>query len=167
MRKITLALLILLSVSTLVAGCGVKQKIQQKIGESIVEKVVEDALSDENAKVDIDGGKITIEGKDGESFSFGAGKWPDVDYIPEFKKGKIISTSKDEKDSIAVIFEEVAKKDIEDYVKNIKKDFTEETYEVNSDDSIVFNGKNYEGARVHIQYFINDKSLTIIGSRSE
>ncbi len=165
MRRIPVVLLVVLLTCFLLTGCGVKDKIEQKVGEKIVEKVVEKAVGDENTKIDIDGEKITVEGKDGESISFGGSEWPDIDYIPEFKKGEIISSVNDGQGNIMVIFEKVEQKDFEDYIDDIKKDFSNETNEMEVEEYLLFEGKNDQGELVAIQYFKNDDSLTIIGNR--
>lgn len=165
MKKLLVALLVILLACSLLAGCGVKGKIEQKVGEKIAEKVVEKAISDENTKVDIDGDKITIKGKDGESLSLGLSEWPDIDYLPEFKKGNIISAAKDAEGNVMIIMEKVDRKDFEDYVGVIKEDFTEETSEIQAEEYLVFEGKNAKGQRAAVQYYINDNSLTIIGKK--
>lgn len=167
MKKIAVALLLILLACLLLAGCGIKSKIEQKIGEKIVEKVVEGALSSNDAKVDIDGGKITVKGKDGESVIFGGGEWPDVDYLPEFKKGQILTSTNDSEGNVMIVFEKVEQKDFEDYLKSIKKAFPEETYDVQSEEYLLFEGKNSKGQKAILQYFTGDKSLTIIGKKSD
>ncbi len=167
MKKATVALLLILLTCTLTAGCGIKSKIEQKIGEKIVEKVVEGALSSEDAKVDIDGGKITFKGKEGESITFGGGEWPDVDYLPEFKKGQILTSTNDSKGNVMIVLEEVEQKDFEDYKTVIKKNFPEQTYDVQAEEYIIYEGKNSKGQKVVIQYYLEDKNLTIIGKTSD
>jgi hypothetical protein len=165
MKKLSVALLVILLVCSLLTGCGVKEKIEQKAGEKIVEEVVEKVAGDENTEVDINGGKITVKGKEGESFSLGGTEWPDIDYIPEFKKGQIISAANDGEDSVMIILEKVDRNDFEDYVEDIKNDFPEEINEIQVEEYLLFEGKNVKGEMVAIQYYINDNSLTIIGNR--
>lgn len=165
MKKLSVVLLLILLTCSLLTGCGVKEKIEQKVGEKIVEKVVEKAVGDENTKVDIDGGKITVKGKEGESVTFGAGEWPDIDYIPEFKKGEIISAAKDGDGNVMIIMEKVDRKDFEDYKEIIKKDFPEAANEMEVDEYVFYEGRNSKGEFVSIQYYINDKSFTIIAKR--
>jgi hypothetical protein len=78
---------VLILVCLLLSGCGVKEKIGQKMGEKLVESVIEKAVGDKNTKIDIDEGTITIKNKEGKSFTFGSNEWPDIDYLPKFKKG--------------------------------------------------------------------------------
>ncbi|MGI5838491.1 MAG: hypothetical protein ACOX8W_02380 [bacterium] len=165
MKKLPVALLVLLLTCSLLTGCGVKEKIEQKVGEKIVEKVVEKAVGDENTKIDIDGEKITVKGKEGESFTLGGTEWPDIDYVPEFEKGQIISAANDGEGNVMIILEKVDRKDFEDYMESIKKDFPEETNEIQAEEYLLFEGQNAKGEMVAIQYFINDNSLTIIGNR--
>jgi len=116
-------------------------------------------------KVDFDGKGITVKNEKGESFTLGGGEWPDIDYIPEFKKGEIISASNDDEGNVMIILEKVDQKDFEDYVESIKNDFPEETTEVKEEEYLYFQGKNSKGEKVSVQYYLNDKSLTIIGKR--
>jgi len=165
MKKLPVALLVILLFCSLLAGCGVKENIEQKLSEKIVEKVVEKAVGDENTKVDIDGEKITVKGKEGESFTIGGTEWPDIDYIPEFKKGQIISATNDGQGNAMIIIEDVDQKSYEDYLENIKNDFPEEANEIQLEEYLLYEGKNAKGEMVAVQYFIEDSSLTIIGNR--
>lgn len=165
MKRLAVALLAVLLVF-LLAGCGAKEKIEQKVTEKVVEKVVEKAVSDGNTKVDIDidEGKITVKGKEGETISIGSGKWPDIDYLPEFKQGQIISATNDGQGNV-IIIEQVDQKDYEDYVEICKKNFPQETNELQLDEYLLFEGKNDKGELVAVQYFKEDNTLSIIGKR--
>lgn len=165
MKRLFVALLVILLICSLLAGCGTKEKIEQKVGEKIAEEAVEKALGDKNTDIDIDGDKITVKDKEGGTLTFGGGEWPDIDFIPEFKQGKIISATHDSKGKAMIIMEEVDRKSFEDYRENIKKLFPEEPYEMHADDSLFYEGKNTKGERVSVQYFINDNSLIISGKR--
>jgi len=46
-----------------------------------------------NTDIDIDGDKITVKDKEGGTLTLGSGEWPDIDYIPEFKQGQIVSAT--------------------------------------------------------------------------
>ena len=161
MKKLSVALLVILLACSLLTGCGVKEKIEQKVGEKVIEEIV----GDEDVDIDIDGDKITVKGKDGETLTMGGVEWPDIDYIPEFKKGEIISAANDGEGNVMIILEKVDRNDFEDYVEGIKKDFPEETNEMQVEEYLLFEGKNAKGEKAVIQYFINDNSLTIIGKR--
>ena len=165
MKRLFVALLMILLICSLLAGCGTKEKIEQKVGEKIAEEAVEKALGDKNTDIDIDGDKITVKDKEGGTLTFGGGEWPDIDFIPEFKQGKIISATHDSKGKAMIIMEEVDRKSFEDYRENIKKLFPEEPYEMHADDSLFYEGKNTKGERVSVQYFINDNSLIISSKR--
>lgn len=164
MKKTVVVLMVTL-LSFLVTGCGIKEKIEQKAAEKIAETIVEQALSDGNTKVDIDGDTFTVKGEDGASFTLGGTQWPDIDYLPEFKKGEIISSTNDGAGNVMIIIEEVEQQDYQDYVAKIKKDFTEENNEMQVEEYLLFEGKNAAGELVLVQYFIGDNSLTIIGNR--
>ncbi|NLT94921.1 MAG: hypothetical protein GXW85_05200 [Clostridia bacterium] len=149
-------------------GCGVKDKIEQKVTEKVVEKVVESALSDENTKVDNSEGKITVKGKDGEALVIGETKWPDdIDIIPQFKEGKVVSVIRDNKNNAVIGLEEVAKDDFEDYLADIKGDFTENVVEMNLESVYSYSGQNSQGNFVQLTYDNNSKMLTIAASKGE
>lgn len=160
MKRLFVVLLVILLTCSLLASCGTKEKIEEKAAE----KIMEEALSDENAEVDIDGEKITVKGKDGEIVTIGGAEWPDIDYIPEFKKGRIISAAYDSNSAIITI-EEVDQKSYDDYLEDIMKSFTDETYNMQTEDFLAFEGMNDKGEKVALQYYINDKTLTIVGNR--
>ena len=69
MKKIS-CILIIIILSTLLTGCGARQKMEEKIAEKIIEQAVGDA------DIDIDGDEITIKTEDGD-VSFGSTEWPD------------------------------------------------------------------------------------------
>mgnify|MGYP001472069987 CR=1 FL=1 len=50
-----------------------------------------------------------------------------------------------------IILEEVNQKDFEDYMESIKKDFSEETNEMQIEEYIFFECKNSKGEKVAIQ----------------
>jgi len=56
-------------------------------------------------------------------------KWPDIDYIPEFKKGKLVEAFKDSNDSVFISFEDVDRRDYEAYLEIIKKEFPKDSWE--------------------------------------
>jgi hypothetical protein len=164
MKRLSIALLVILLICSLLAGCGTKEKIEQKVGEKLVEEAVEKALGDENTEIDLDGDKITVKDKEGETLSLGSAEWPpDIDYIPEFKQGQIISAAHDSDGNVMIMLEEVERKSFEDYLENIKKLFPEEPYEMQADEYLLFEGKNAKGEKISLQYFLNDNSLTIVG----
>ncbi|HHX77393.1 MAG TPA: hypothetical protein GX697_03485, partial [Firmicutes bacterium] len=107
MKKLLVPVFLIFLFSLLIAGCRAKEDIGQKIGEKIVEGIV----GNENVDIDIDDDKITVKGKDGETLTLGGIEWPDIDYIPEFKKGEIISASNDGQGNVMILFEKVAQAD--------------------------------------------------------
>jgi hypothetical protein len=156
-----LVLVIILSMS----GCSVKKKIENKIGEAIGEKIIEGATGQ---NVDVQGDKVTIKGEDGSKLTLGGGEWPKNDLIkniPEFKGGKIESTMSTE-ESVVMSLESVEQKDFEKYLENIKKDFTEDAFEMNSDEVISYAGLNEKSVQVQLTYEIENKSLSIVVAKT-
>lgn len=86
-------------------------------------------------------------------------KWPDIDYIPEFKKGKLVETFKDGNDNVNISFENVARSDYEAYLEIIKKEFPIDSWEGDNE----FLGGNEKGSFVKIAYYEDDKILNIQG----
>jgi len=163
MRKISFVLIAVFIVSILSAGCGIRQKIEQKVSEKIVEGLVEKALSSENAKVDIDNGKVTVKTDSGGTFSVGTGSWPDVDYLPEFKKGEIMSTTDTGTGDVTILFSNVEEKDFKEYLAIIKKEFPENAFDYEAEGLIVYEGKNSNGNKVALDYDRDEKVLVIAG----
>ncbi|MFA5636016.1 MAG: DUF6591 domain-containing protein [Anaerovoracaceae bacterium] len=157
MKKVAIWILLVLLVLSFV-GCGVKEKIGEKAGEALAEKILEESGAED---VDIDGDTITIKGEDGEEMVFGQTEWPSSDLaksIPEFKDGKIV-TVMEMNDSILIGMEEVDAKDAAKYFEELKKDFTEDTYEINSEGSAQYMASNGE---VGISVFYDDNETLSI-----
>ncbi|NLV15589.1 MAG: hypothetical protein GXY50_00025 [Syntrophomonadaceae bacterium] len=158
MKKILVVLLAFMLIIS-VTGCGVNEKISEKAGEKIAEKIMSDAGGGD---VDIDGDKVTIKGEDGQELTFGETDWPTSDLaksIPEFKGGKIV-TVMDMNDSVLISLEEASNKDFADYLDEIKQTFTEESYEMKSEEHITYGAKNDEGIGVMLTYTV-DETLSI------
>ncbi|NLZ52638.1 MAG: hypothetical protein GX892_05740 [Thermoanaerobacteraceae bacterium] len=165
MKKILVLLLVLVFFFS-VSGCGVKKKIENKIGEAIGEKIIEGATGQ---KVDVDGDQVTIKGEDG-SFTIGGGQWPDNDLvknIPEFRDGKIEGVMSSE-ETVAITIEEVEQRVFENYLANIKKSFTRDTYELTTNEIISYSGANEKGINVQLSYDMPSKSMIIaVGKQAE
>jgi len=163
MKRMLIWVLLLVLAFSLV-GCGVKKKVQEEIGEKIAETLIEKAVGDKDTKVDIEGDTVKITDSSGGEVILGGTEWPDVPDLPEFKAGKILSLAKDGEGNISVILEEVEEKDYKSYVDSIRNDFTENVVQAESEDYLLFEGKNGRGYHVAVQYFRGDKTLSIIGS---
>lgn len=167
MKKTLVALLALLMACSILAGCGVKKKIEQKVTEKLVETVIEESLGGSGAKVDISEDGIIIKDNEGGTFTLGTFSWPSsVDYIPEFTAGSIITASTDADNNLAVIFEKVEQEDFEAYMEKLKPDFSEEVTDAKTEDAFLYQGKNANGDSVLVQYFINDKTMAIYTKRN-
>ncbi len=150
MKKILVGLLAFVLILAL-AGCGAGEKISEKAGEKLAEKVISEVGGGD---VDIDGDKLTIKGEDGEAVVFGETEWPTSDLaksIPEFKGGKIV-TVMDLNDALHISLEEASKADFADYLEEIKQTFTEESYDMQSQEIITYGAKNEEGIEVSLSY---------------
>ena len=156
-RKLILILLVLLSVS--LKGCGAKEALEEKASETIAEKVIEGSGAGD---VDIDGDKVTIKGEDGEEATFGSTDWPSSELaknIPEFKGGKIV-TVMEANDSLIISVGEANKKDFDEYLNEIKKTYTNQSYDMKTEESITYGALNDKGYSVTIIYGA-DKTLNI------
>lgn len=157
-----LAITLILSLS----GCGLKEKAQQKVGEKLAEKILEGA-GGSDVDLDLDGDKVVIKGKDGEKMVFGDTEWPNsgiAKSIPEFKDGTVTSVM-EINDSFMISLEDVAEGDFEKYLAKIKKDFTEESYEMKSEGHMTFGAQNSKGIGVSLTYTEeNTLSITLVQS---
>lgn len=144
------------------SGCGIKEKAQRAVTEKLVEKALGDA-------VDIKGDSITVKGEDGEKITIGGGEWPDSDLaknIPKFTKGKI-STTMMENNVLMVYLEEVETGDFEDYLKQIKKTYSEDAQELKSDDAISYSAKDGKGTAVGLKFEKGNGTVIISVTKEE
>ncbi len=88
MKRLFVALLVIILACSLLAGCGTKEKIEQKMGEKIAEEVVEKALGDKNTDIDIDGDKITVKDKEGGTLTLGIKTENILGFTLRIKKGE-------------------------------------------------------------------------------
>ncbi len=156
-KRFTLIFIVLVAVSFL--GCGAKEKLEDKAAEAIAEKVIEESSGGD---VDIDGDKVTVKGEDGEEAIFGSTDWPTSELatnIPEFKGGKIVAVM-EANDSLIISIEEANGKDFENYLNKIKETYTEQSYDMKTEESITYSASNDKGVSVTIIYGA-DKKLNI------
>ena len=111
-----ITMLILCWGATMVFDSCTCKRSAEKTSEKMIEKAV-----GEDANVDIDNEKVTIETEEG-TFTADAtvNSWPDEipGDVPEFKEGKIISVSTQEMDDSknwVVIYEDVSKNALKNY----------------------------------------------------
>lgn len=152
--KRVLIVLFALMICLQLFGCGAKEKAEEKLAEKILE-------SAGGGKVDIDGEKVTFKGDDGQEVTVGGSEWPTsalAKNIPEFKGADSISVV-DSEESVFISLESVKKKDFDEYLEKIKKDFTKESFEANSDGYYSYGGNNDKGISVMMQY--SDETLAI------
>ncbi len=149
MKKFLMGLMAFMLVFS-IAGCGAKQRLEQKAGEAIAEKILGAAGVDAN----IDGDQVVIKGEDGDEITFSEGKWPSsslAENIPEFKGGKISSVM-EVKDSLHIMIEDISDNDFTAYLEDIKKDFSKETYQLNTDTGMSYTAGNGKGIIVLLTY---------------
>ena len=156
--KRLLVILFALMIFLQLFGCSAKDNIEEKAQEKLAEKILENAGG---GKVDIDGDKVTFKGDDGQEVTVGGSKWPTSDLaknIPEFTKADSYSVI-DSTESVFISMESVKKKDFDEYLEKIKKDFAKESFEANSDGYLSYGGNNDKGISVMMQY--SEETLTI------
>jgi hypothetical protein len=163
MSKKVIAFLLVVIMIAAVGGCGIREKVNEEITEKVTEGVINKALDGEGT-VDIEGGKVSIKGEDGEEFSFGDTEWPEdgaATFIPKFTKGKISSVM-NSNTVCGIIIEEVEKSDFEQYVEKVKDEgFTDEPFEYSSDTVSSYAARKGEKTTVSIQYDIENGMLSI------
>ena len=145
------------------AGCGTKEKLKEKADEAITEEIIEDATGGD---VDIDGDKITVKDESGATITIGT-DWPTSELsktIPEFKDGVITSVT-DSEDIIIISMEQVKSEDYLDYLKEIKKDYSEDSYETSASDLSSYGASNGEGTMVQLYYEIETELMNITITR--
>lgn len=161
-RKTVVIILALVMILSLV-GCNVKEKINEKVTEKLTESVLE-KVGGEGTDIDIKDGEITFEGEDGESFTIGAGEWPEngaADLIPEFKEGTITSVMNSDA-SCMIIIEEVKQGDYEEYLEDIKDEgFTNDVTESSSELGIIYTASSDDGSIIYLSYYPSDEQFAI------
>lgn len=163
MSKKLIAILLMVFLMAALGGCGAKEKMNEKIAESVSEGIINKAIDGE-AKVDLDGDKVTITGKDGQEYSFGEAKWPAsgvAQQIPQLNKGVVVSTMNSEQYCM-IMLEEVAQQDFNQYLEEIRaQGFTTDSYELTSDAVYSYGAKKDENTMITLMYDAEKKSVTI------
>lgn len=144
-----------------VAGCGIKQKMEEKAAEQFLESIG-------GGNVDInDDDSITIKGEDGEEVTLGSTDWPTSELskaLPAFTAGKIESVL-DSEEYIMISILEVAKADFQSYMENVKTDFAENAYSVDSDGVLSYGGSNGQ-VEITLSYTEEDQTVIISMAKS-
>lgn len=161
-EKVITILLVVFLVAA-VGGCGAKEKMEEKVAESVAEGLINKAVDGEG-KVDLDGDKVSIKGKDGEEFSFGAAEWPDsgaAKQIPQLSKGIVVSAVNSEQFCM-IMLEEVDQEDFGRYLEDIKaQGFTSDSYEFTSDTAYNYSATKDENTKISLMYDSEAKAVTI------
>ena len=162
MKKIFVLSVCALMVGSLLAGCGIKEKLERKAGEKIAEKLVGD-------KVDIDGDKVVIKGDDGEELEIGGTEWPKsgpIENIPKYKSGEVESVIQTNK-TVQLNIEDSDQDYFEEYIDDIKDEFDNEQYESKASDNITYSGRNDHGVAVLFVFSKDDDSCFITVSEPD
>lgn len=119
--------------------------------------------NEDGTKMVSDGDLLIIENDDGERTSIGGKEWPKTDImknIPLLKEGKIVNVI-ESKDYVMISIEEISEKDFSQYINTVKKSFTKEVFELNTDDAISFAGGNDKGFSTQLIHSRTDNTATI------
>jgi|APHig6443717497_1056834.scaffolds.fasta_scaffold12504_2 hypothetical protein len=166
MKKMCSVVLVLL-VSTILFGCGIKEKIEQEASEAITEKVLEKSSGGE-VDVDIDGENFAITGEDGEKIEIGATDWPDDEFfkdIPKLDAGSIASTIASDTGTMLVV-NDVDADTFSSYYEDIKSAFSQNPVEANYEGLITYSASNENGITISINYTTEDGSVVISASKT-
>lgn len=163
MKKFFPVLLTLLMILSIVlAGCGLKKKAEEAVAEKILSQ------AGVNVDLDLKGDKIVVKGEDGEQLIIGEGEWPSSDLaksIPKLSAGKVTSVI-EASDSLNIMIEEITDKEFTDYLEEIKETFTENSFEASSDTGMMYSASNEEGIVVLLTYE-KDEWLNIAVSQKQ
>lgn len=161
-KKLVIILLVVF-MTVAVGGCGAKEKMEEKVAESVAEGIINKAVDGEG-KVDIDGDKVTIKGKDGEELSFGAAEWPNngaARQIPQLSKGTVVSAMNSDQFCM-IMLEEVEQEDFGRYLEEIKtQGFNNDSYEYTSDTAYTYSASKDDNTKIYLMYDSESKSVTI------
>jgi hypothetical protein len=120
-------------------------------------------------KVEVDGDTVKIQGPDGEEAIISEGGWPDSELakeLPEFEKGNIISTVAAE-DTVIVYLEKVEAEDFNAYLEEIKEIYSENSYETESEEAILYGGSGAGQISVILQYAKEEQTMSITAAGNE
>ncbi len=157
MKKV-LAILLVLCMLVVFAGCRARQKLSEKILEEMIGNAG-------GGDVDIDDESVTIQGEDGTTTTIGGTEWPDSDFaqnIPEFKKGTITYVM-ESTDYTYVTIESVKAKDAADYTETIKSEYNIDSYETSSGGDFSYTAQNDDGLTISIMYSQDETLLIMLG----
>ena len=166
MRKIVTVILSI-SVTAILFGCGITDKIEEKASEAITEKVLEESAGGD-VDVDIDGDTYTIDGENGEKIEIGTSEWPSDDFfkeIPKFDSGTIASSIASETGTMIVINEADAEK-FSAYYDEIKSAFPLKPAEGKTEGLVTYTGTNEAGITISISFTTEDGSVLITASKA-
>lgn len=156
--KIVISCLVAIMAITALVGCSSKEKIAEKAAEEYIEKAG-------GGKVDIDGDKLTIEGKDGKdavvvgnNLSWPGDKMGDV---PEPKAIISAVLNNDGTQQCTVAYQGMKKDDAETYAKKLKELGYKGGMNLSDSDMIMTSGYNSKGDKVDFIYNITAKEGTI------
>ncbi len=163
MFKKVITILLVVFVIAALGGCGAKEKMEEKVAESVAEGLINKAIDGEG-KVDIDGDKVSVKGKDGEEFSFGEAEWPDNGaalQIPQLSKGTVVSAVNSEQFCM-IMLEEVEPEDFGRYLEEIKAEgFTNDSYEITSDTGYHYSASKDENTTISVMYDSETQAVTV------
>lgn len=166
MRKIVTVILGI-SVTVVLFGCGITDKIEEKASEAITEKVLEESAGGD-VDVDIDGDTYTIDGENGEKIEIGTSDWPADDFfkeVPQFDSGTIASSIASETGTMIVINDVDADK-FSTYYDEIKSAFPLNPVEGKSEGLVSYSGANEAGVAIAIAFTTEDGSVVITASKA-
>jgi|LSQX01.2.fsa_nt_gb hypothetical protein len=165
MKRALIVIVALFLVFT-VTGCSLNRRVGERAAEKAAENFLGKVLGGGDAKVDIDlkEEKFVIKDDKGGSFSIGQGEWPKTDYLPQLE-GNIISTTNDSSGNVIVMLEGVKQKDLDNYLKKVKGEFSKDYSESTGELYYAYHGKNSAGNGISVQVYNEDNSVIVMGFR--
>lgn len=176
MKKYIWILIVLVLISTVIAGCG------RKISESIIEKVIEKS-SDGEVDIDIKKGEVTIKDKDGDKIEV---KSDDDGTVIKDDKGNVIIAGGDQAewpkdapdefpiwkgkiDGIVVMgstnymltIDDVDKDDVLKYVELLEKNKFDQTMKMEMDEILVYTYLKNEKYFVQVSYDSDEDAVIL------
>lgn len=167
-------LIIIATMSLLMMGCNLEEKIGENITEGIIEKASGGDLevegdnvtySTDEGEMKIDEGGLTFEGEDGSVVSAGGEyEWPEdqaAEYIPKFEGGTI-SYIYNASDSCMLMIDGLKNDNYDDYIKEVmKKGYTEDKVESTAEDMMLYSGTSKDGVSIAVYFIPSEGSMQI------
>ncbi|EHQ90506.1 DUF6591 domain-containing protein [Desulfosporosinus youngiae] len=163
MKKVLIFILTVALAASL-AGC---KSPAEAATEKAAEKIFENTTG---SKLDIEGDKVSVTGKDGSQLIVGENKWPTDKVgreIPAMACGRVAYVYNDDK-SCNIILQEVRENDVEDYLAVIRAaGFSGDKAAYSDDINSIYLADNGQGINIQLGYNHEEEQLSLTAIKTQ